>query len=78
MLENSSKLIVKTLERHQWYRSGVSTVSFEQISHIFIVDFEKVNDIWGAWNNRNLVGCFKRKYFCELLKSNKKKPPIPW
>ena len=41
MLENSSKLIVKTPERHQWYRSGVSTVSFEQISHIFIVDFEQ-------------------------------------
>ena len=32
-----SKLTVKTLERRQWFRSDVLTVSFEHISLIFLV-----------------------------------------
>ena len=35
--EICSKLIIKTTERHQWGRSGVFIVNFEQISHLVLV-----------------------------------------
>ena len=48
MSENSSELTIKTLERRQRYRPGISIVSFEKISHISIVDFKEVNSSWEA------------------------------
>ena len=42
--------LTKKLERRHWRRSGVFTVNFEHISHIFLVflllDFEQVNVCW--------------------------------
>ena len=35
--EICSKLTIKTPERRQWRRSGVLTVNFEHISHLFLV-----------------------------------------
>ena len=32
-----SKLTIKTPERRRWRRSGVFTVNFENISHLFLV-----------------------------------------
>ena len=48
--EICSKLTIKTPKRSQWRCSGLLTVNFEHISHLFfsvsIVDFEQVNVCW--------------------------------
>ena len=44
-----SKLTIKTSELCHWRRSGVFTVNFKHISHLFpvsIVEFEQVNVSW--------------------------------
>ena len=46
MCEICSKLTINTRERHQWSRSGIFIVNFEQISHVSVVsiaEFEQVN-----------------------------------
>ena len=35
--EICSKLTIKTPERHEWRRSGVFIINFEDISHIVLV-----------------------------------------
>ena len=46
-LEIRPKLTIKKPDQRQWRRSGIFTVNFEHISHLFcsafIVDFEQVS-----------------------------------
>ena len=49
MYEINWKLTIKTTDRRQWRRFGMSIVNFKQISHIavvFIVNFKQVNSGW--------------------------------
>ena len=64
MCEICSKLTIKTSERCQWRRSSVFNVSFEQVSHIFLVSPLTRNEV--AEHVINLVMQFFLKTFSVL------------
>ena len=60
MCEICSKLTIKTQERRQWLRSGVSIVNFVNISHLFLVF------LLLFWTSKCYLG-FKPAIICSKL-----------
>ena len=59
MCEICSKFTIKTLDRRNWRRSGVSIIYFEHISHLLLAF------LLLTLNKQILAGCQKRWNFCE-------------